>query len=297
MMPMDPREEQFWVESGSKTARNLVAWLGSAQRLKRGADLLRAQWKADLLALHRRVPSGLFPESVGGPMMLLAGYALENLVKGLLVARNPNAVAALMDKPEKLVYGASARHLSVQLCGEAGVALSPQEEDAVRRLEIFLLWAGRYPVPTDARKLGERHSTTEPQLESAASFSEIELDVIDALFASYAAELEREAMRFATDEAKRERADNRIRRVELLRRLEGVTPREIGGTRLFDIGFELLDEPVSQVACANGCGATFRLSPRTPASICGCDVLHWAEPIYDGSLQRDLLNVMSYPPG
>jgi hypothetical protein len=296
MLSLDTREEQFWIDSGAKTVRNLAAWLGSARQLKRGADLLRAQWKSDLIELYRRIPSGSFPESVGGPMMLLAGYALENLVKGLLIARNPNAVAALAEKPEQLVYGASARHLSLQLCREADVVLAPHQEDAVRRLEIFLLWAGRYPVPRDARKLGERHSTEERQLESAASFSEIELDVIDVLFTSLAAELEREAVELSALETEVERAEKRSRRGELLRQLDRITPREVGGARVYDMDSKARDEPASQVGCANGCGATFRLSPRTPAAICGCDILHWAELSYDGSLQREFLNVLSYPP-
>ncbi len=76
---MDARDEQFWVQAGTKAARNLAASHGSAHRLKRSADVLRAQWKSDLVELYRRMPSGRFAESVGGPMMLLAGFAVENL--------------------------------------------------------------------------------------------------------------------------------------------------------------------------------------------------------------------------
>lgn len=137
--PVDAREEEFWVQSGTKTARNLAAWHGSAHRLKRAANVLHAQWKSDLIERHRLIASGSFAESVGGPMTLLSGFAIENLVKGLLIARNPSAVAGVAERPEQLVHSASARHLSVQLCVEAGVTLSPPEEDAVRRLEIFLL--------------------------------------------------------------------------------------------------------------------------------------------------------------
>lgn len=293
---MDPRDEQFWVQSGAKTARNPVAWLGSAHRLKRAASVLRAQWKADLLELYRQMPSGKFPESVGGPMMLLGAFAIENLVKGLLIARDPNAVAGRSDMPEQLVHGASARHLSVQLCEEAGVSLSGSEEDAVRRLEIFLMWAGRYPVPKDARKLGERHTTSEPDLEGAASFSEIELDVIDQLFARLRDELEREAIQLAAQEQQRVEEALSRRRVELLERLEGIEPRVLGGARVFELADDARDEPAAAVGCAGGCGASFQLTPRAPAAICGCGVLHWAEPFYDASVRRELLNVVSYPP-
>jgi hypothetical protein len=294
---MDPREEQFWVQSGARTARNLAAWHGSGHRLKRAADLLRAQWKADLLELYRLRPGGTFPESVGGPMMLLAGFAIENLVKGLLIARDPSVVAGKADSPERLVHGVSARHLSVQLCGSAGVQLSAEEEDAVRRLEIFLLWAGRYPVPRDARRLGERHTTAEPQLASAASFSELELDVIDRLFERLAAELEREATQASMDEQEREKAALSERRAELLARLRGIEPVVVHGGQVFEVGDDSRDEPASAVGCAGGCRATFRLTPRTPAAICSCGTLHWGEPFYDGSLRRELLRVASYPSG
>jgi hypothetical protein len=292
---VDPRETEFWVQSGAKTARNIVAWLASARRLKRAADVLRAQWKTDLLEFYRHTPSGKFPESVGGSMMLLAAFAVENLVKGLLIARDPNAVAALTDNPERLVHGASARHLSVHLCAETGVSLSEQEEDAVRRLEIHLLWAGRYPVPKDARKLGERHRTAEPQLESAASFSEIELDVIDHLFARLAEDLEREAIRLGAQERQGAEEAAIQRRVELLRRLDGVKPRIEGGARVFDLGDDPRDEPAAGVSCAGGCRASFRLTPRTQAAICGCGTLYWAELFYDASLRREQLGVVGHP--
>lgn len=120
--------------------------------------------------------------------------------------------------------------------------------------------------------------------------------MIDAVFLRLAAELERETVQLAAAEAQRDQAERKKRRERLLEQLEGITPTEVGGARVFEIGTDRRDEPMSAVACANGCGASFLLTPRAPAAICGCDILHWAEPYFDGPVRQELLNVVTYPP-
>jgi hypothetical protein len=82
--------------------------------------------------------------------------------------------------------------------------------------------------------------------------------------------------------------------LRLLQELEGVTPRIEGGAPLFAIGADLRDEPAAAVACAAGCGASFTLTPRTPAAVCGCGTVHWGELFYDASQRREVLNIVSY---
>jgi hypothetical protein len=71
--------------------------------------------------------------------MLLAGLALENLAKGLVIRREGLDGAAL---PKGLSSHETRRYLD-----RAKVELSAAEQKLVSRLEAYVVWAGRYPVP------------------------------------------------------------------------------------------------------------------------------------------------------
>jgi len=70
--------------------------------------------------------------------LMLAGLALENLLKGRYVVVHGN-------RPYKT-------HDLVDLAAKAGVALDPSETRLVRRLTQFVTWSGRYPVPPSPEK-------------------------------------------------------------------------------------------------------------------------------------------------
>jgi hypothetical protein len=90
----------------------------------------------------------------GRVFFLLAGLAIENLVKGLLVQR--------------LSFGSNFTSLPRELKGHGikerlrrlRINLSPEEEQLVRRFEIAVTWAGRYPVPRDADEMHGTGTTT-----------------------------------------------------------------------------------------------------------------------------------------
>jgi hypothetical protein len=67
-------------------------WLSRANALKRGADLILDELNKSL-AIY---PYGRAPYeelALFLPYMLLSGYALENLMKGILVEKNPSIVS------------------------------------------------------------------------------------------------------------------------------------------------------------------------------------------------------------
>jgi hypothetical protein len=120
-------------------------WLAQARQLKISADAI-------LPALEEAL--SLPPSSPGTQetrfayihsYMLLNGLVFENLIKGILIGRNPVHVTK-----EKITRGILTR-------GGHGIAngakniLTPtlidQELDLLKRMEEYLLWAGRYPLP------------------------------------------------------------------------------------------------------------------------------------------------------
>jgi len=73
-------------------------------------------------------------------LFVACGLALENLAKGICIARDPNVV-----KDDR--YVGHAIHLLLDLLNHAKVTLSKEESELVERLETFVIWAGRYPIP------------------------------------------------------------------------------------------------------------------------------------------------------
>jgi hypothetical protein len=77
--------------------------------------------------------------------MMLAGFAIENLCKGYLVARLSDAERERVksgDLPESL-----GNHRILKLIEKIGMTLSDTEEKLIKRITDAVLWRGRYPSP------------------------------------------------------------------------------------------------------------------------------------------------------
>lgn len=77
---------------------------------------------------------------------LLAGYALENCLKGLIVAQVPGRIRG--DKLSEDVKG----HDLCKLAETGGVSLSPDERELLELISRHIVW-GKYPVPTQLEKM------------------------------------------------------------------------------------------------------------------------------------------------
>lgn len=73
------------------------------------------------------------------PAFLLYGFAIENLLKGLYVARNPEVIGT-----EKV--GVPATHNLNALANKASYAPPASEFELLRKLTTITTWSGRYPV-------------------------------------------------------------------------------------------------------------------------------------------------------
>ncbi|MBU0568403.1 hypothetical protein KJ693_06855 [bacterium] len=83
--------------------------------------------------------------------LFIVGLAFENLIKGLLIARDPGLV-----KDGKLSADISTGHGLSHLFVKADIPLSEQENNFIDRLSDSVLWAGRYPIPKTENKWGIR---------------------------------------------------------------------------------------------------------------------------------------------
>jgi len=106
--------------------------------------------------------------------MLLLGLSFENLIKGVYVARNP----ALVDRArlDRSLWRADGGH-GIRVFAKSLIALEQVEEDLLDRLQEYVVWAGRFPIPTKSGRYHQNRSPVNKQQFSVADF-----DVADQLF-------------------------------------------------------------------------------------------------------------------
>jgi len=85
---------------------------------------------------------------VSGSATLLFGLAIENLLKAIIISKEPKPVenGKLRDWPGN-------GHELIRLAENANINLNMQQRDLLNRLVAFIEWAGRYPVPKKATKI------------------------------------------------------------------------------------------------------------------------------------------------
>ncbi len=152
--------------------KDVQAWLAQAKELKMAADALLPHLKEALS----------MPPALTGVQekrfaflhsyMLLTGLALENLIKGVLIGRDPNLV-----NQDKLISPISSRggH-AITEGAEKIINLETHELHLLRRMEEYLFWAARYPLPL---RSGVYLNSENQQLRT---FRSNDPDLIDDLF-------------------------------------------------------------------------------------------------------------------
>ena len=87
---------------------------------------------------------------------LHAGLAVENAVKAWLVASDPTMISD--GKIERSKLGERSGHAFVQLSEQILGHISDVERRVLFELEEFVVWAGKYTVPMDAKILYNQDS-------------------------------------------------------------------------------------------------------------------------------------------
>jgi hypothetical protein len=122
-----------------------MLWLENAECLRLSAQL---SWDGMQKIMRRSPAEGdirMRQLAYVHSFMLLTAHAFENLCRGISVARKEDWRLLIGDKGGH----ALKKHVS------SITSLSTDESYLVERLEVYLLWAGRYPVPKTAEAYGE----------------------------------------------------------------------------------------------------------------------------------------------
>jgi hypothetical protein len=148
-------------------ARNPVNWLARGEAHVRCADVLQEAWQQSQRALmeanlrgwldlgHGREPWEEASESLEeclsfGPIAFMhRGLAIENYLKGILVARDPERW--VKRQPRMFDW---THHLP-QLSSDVGFDLDQPQTEILERLTGFIYWGGRYPTASHPKHHGE----------------------------------------------------------------------------------------------------------------------------------------------
>jgi hypothetical protein len=148
------------------------SWLGQAQEMKIVADLILIALKGELT-----IPP-TYPETqkkrlaYSGSYMLFTGLAFENLLKGIFIGRNPELV--VNGKIQSDILGEKGHGIAEG--AKRIIELSQQEAKLLARIQEYLIWAGRYPLPL---KLNRFLNSEDQNLRSFRTDDPL---VIDRLF-------------------------------------------------------------------------------------------------------------------
>ena len=140
--PPDPRSPgEVWDEQHRLLADEPLTWMLKADSLSDAFEVLIAddERKAAENAQGRRVQSVAY---------MLAGFAIENLLKGRMVAAGKHR----SDSGEFKLKTHNLRQLAV----DAGYSLNDEENRLLERIQEFTVWTARYPVPINPEDIRPR---------------------------------------------------------------------------------------------------------------------------------------------
>lgn len=154
-------------------------WLQNARALMACAKALEPLLE-DIWESHRaifrdkRAGHRLKPNVVNGPYFMLVAFAIENLLKARIVTKNAMAFREQFDLDNRFPKVLKGHNL-YDLALRAGIEITKQEEDLLRRLTRNATWAGRYPVPLHYRDTAsaERFADGEEYLVSFFSGNDV----------------------------------------------------------------------------------------------------------------------------
>ena len=158
--------------------QNCANWYNKAKALKKAADMIRETY----LVAYRNLDRGKCVRPVPGGVrvivdmtkldiddldqypiaMLLMGYAMENIFRGIIITemwlRDPKSVEVMnfadLQAPSKSStsgYMPLIRHGLRRLLAtdDMNVVFTDEEKDTMDKLDMFIVWGGRYAIPKE----------------------------------------------------------------------------------------------------------------------------------------------------
>ena len=152
-------------------------WVNKADELLEAAMLLEPHVREYWSAVTTNSEEGRYtdpsktprtpPPNPQSAYFMLVAYALENLLKAILIRDRQNG---LRNRLFKRLPHVVKTHDLTYLAKEANVSVSLVEEDLLHRLSWQSTWAGRYPIPVEASALRNVESYSDGKSYLTACF-------------------------------------------------------------------------------------------------------------------------------
>lgn len=123
----------------------------------------------------RPIPSN---RVIGAYFMLMA-FAIENLLKGIIIKSNYTELAREAKEKNKIPSDINSHDLR-NLAIKANISINADEEEMLLRLKDNLIWRGRYPVPLAEKGLDSK-PLNNGDFASQAHYSLRDIDAINLL--------------------------------------------------------------------------------------------------------------------
>jgi hypothetical protein len=132
-------DEEFWLDQYKKAGKWVIFWQLSARDLVCAANVLYRRYRSIPWETRKRCPvtAEVFHTSISIILMLYA-LALENLLKGLLVAKGMDGTSTGRLNKEL------QHHRLRDLCKDGGLTTSPDEDALLDQLQR-LIESAKYP--------------------------------------------------------------------------------------------------------------------------------------------------------
>lgn len=127
------------IDSFELEANEELFWVYSASSLWTAANILLEKEK------QRKHVSGIREPHLLRVSIMLVGFAIENLIKGVIAKEE-----GILKKTQEIQEIKEPHHDLLRLFKKISFSLSPDEEKVVSVVKEYVMWAGRYPIPKKA---------------------------------------------------------------------------------------------------------------------------------------------------
>jgi hypothetical protein len=166
---------ELYLDANNRYIERISEELDKNGRLIEGSRTLEGQqlldhWDQQLISVY----------------FLLMGYAIENLLKAILMVQHPEYFRS----DQKMVDIRS--HNLVDLCRRCNLELHQEEENLLNKLTAYVEWRGKYPVPLVSDKMwGEMGPDGNWETRGEAFRGCKQQQEIDRIYIKFLNELER----------------------------------------------------------------------------------------------------------
>jgi len=145
--PIDKRSpKEFWDDQHKTLATDQYVWIEAAYELTRAFDILVKEYKENMSPSG--IEASLYPD-ISKSAIFLGALAIENLLKAIRLKQLPspfNEQGEFILKTHKLY----------KLASDASIIMTVEDNVRLERLEEFITWVGRYPIPLSSESLRPR---------------------------------------------------------------------------------------------------------------------------------------------